>query len=223
MNEFLFNDKPFDIMRPEAADDAIQKDTMKPYITELLQEIGKIRIDVLRMQKRVQSGMRQSSTGAMETSSELIDPTAGRNMAQALKFLELILRDVRVIKPEIKNLHERIETDITDDFVKTLFQVIDAFQRVFLSMSKSEDDPLLSGWYKGIKQIYNTMIMVLNRHGIEEMEALGKPFDPKIHAAVGTVEDQSKQNGIIVRVDRLGFIRNDIPLRFPEVSIVRNS
>lgn len=207
---------------PGASDSAIPNVTMKPYITEILQEIGKIRIDVLRMQKRVQAGMRQAPATATQTSNEFIDPTSGRDMAQALKYLELILRDVRQFKPELTNLHEKIETNITDDFVTTLFQVVDAFQRVFLSMSKSEDDPQMSGWFKGIRQIYNTMLMVLNRHGIEEIKALGQHFDPKIHAAIGTVKDPSQENGTITRVDRLGFMRNGIPMRFPEVIVVRN-
>ncbi|MCD6216751.1 nucleotide exchange factor GrpE [bacterium] len=222
MNEFLFDNKPFDIMRPETSE-GTQKDTEKPYITDLLKEIGKIRIDVLRMQKRMQSQTRQGPGGASLASSDLIDPNSGRDMAQALKFLEIILRDIRGIKPEITSLHDKIKNEITDDMTTSLFQVIDAFQRVFLSMNESEDGPQMLGWFKGIRQIYNTMMMTLQKYGIEEIECLGKKFDPKIHAAVGTVKDSSKANGTIVRVDRLGFIRNSIPMRFPEVIIVRNN
>lgn len=209
-------------MRPEISD-GTQKDTVKPYITDLLKEIGKIRIDVLRMQKRTQPQTRQGPGGSTPASQDLIDPYSGRDMAQALKFLEIILRDVRVIKPEITDLHDKIKNEITDDMATTLFQVVDAFQRVFVSMNESEDDPQVSGWFKGIRQIYNTMMMSLQKYGIEEIECLGKIFDPKIHAAVGTIKDPSNANGTIIRVTRLGFIRNSIPMRFPEVIIVRNS
>ena len=225
MNEFLFNEKPFDIKRKtpsHSAEQAQEDSTAKPYISDLLKEMGKIRVEMLRMQKRIQLGQRQGTAGTTAP-SELIDAEAGREMTQALKFLELILRDVRSIQPEVKNLHENTRTDILNEVVQHLLKVIDSFQRVFVSMAEVKDDPKMKGWFTGIEHIYNSLTLVLHHYGVEEIQCVGKQFDPKIHAAVGTLKDELKSDGIILKVGRLGFMRKGIPLRFPEVIVVKNS
>ncbi|MBU1022763.1 hypothetical protein KKB99_00660, partial [bacterium] len=149
MNEFLFNEKPFDIIRKNpsgSSEQAREVNATNPYISDLLKEMGKIRAEMLRMQKRFQIGQRQIPTGSTPP-SELIDAEAGREMAQALKFLELILRDVRGMQPQVQNLHENTRTDILNDIINHLLKVIDSFQRVFDSMSEVRDEPGMKGWF----------------------------------------------------------------------------
>ena len=224
MNEFIFNDKPFDIIRRDKRDRADSQSASAPFISDVLQEMGKIRVEIIRMQKRAQASAHQPGTSqpSHQGLSTFNEPSEDPNMPKVLKYLEILLRETKSFMPELSTLRSELKTDFSDDMVKEILQVIDSFNRVFTAMEETGDDSNLKGWFTGIKQIYNTLIMVLKKHGYEEMNVLGKPFDPRVHAAIGTVKDPSMPDGTIVKVVRVGIMRAGFVIRFPEVVVVRN-
>ena len=219
MNEFLFDDIPFDIIQPDK-DGVEEADSSAQFISGILKETAKIRVEILRLQKRLQAGI--SQPGSLQQTAGGIESISDPNMPKVLKYLDHLLRETRQIKPELSTVRENVENVIVKDTVKDLLPVVDAFQRVFNAMHEVENDPRTQGWLSGIQQIYSSLIRVFAQHGIEEIEAMGKMFDPKIHAAIGTVNDPTKPNGTIVRVDKQGFMKKGIPIRYPEVIVVRN-
>lgn len=224
MNEFIFNDKPFDIIKRDKKDRVDSQNSSAPFITDVLQEMGKIRVEIIRMQKRAMASAQQagSSQPSYQGLSTFNEPSEDPNMPKVLKYLETILRETKSFMPELSTLRSELKADFSDDMVKEILQVIDSFNRVFNAMEESGDDSRLKGWFTGIKQIYNTLILVLKKHGYEEMNVLGKQFDPKVHAAIGTVKDPTKPDGTIVKVERVGIIRAGFAIRFPEVVVVKN-
>ena len=59
----------------------------------------------------------------------------------------------------------------------------------------------------------------LEKLGITEIEALGKPFDPNVHNAVMHVEDESFGENEVVEVFQKGFKLNDRVIRFAMVKV----
>ena len=219
VSEFLFDDKPFDIIRVKSEDKVSGEEPEKPYLAEILGEVGKIRLEILRMQKRSQIQSR-SEGGAKDTDSiGLIAP----EIAKAITYLEHVIREIRSFKPELLSLKNELEDDLIADYIKDMLPVVDALNRVMLTMQDAQADAKLKSWFLGIKQIYNTLILAFKQHGVEEIQAMGLRFDPKQHAAVGTVVDSNQPNGTIIRVEKAGFVRKNFIIRYPEVVIVRNS
>ena len=216
MNEFLFNEKPFDIVRRKPGETP-GDETSKPYLADILTELGKIRVEIVRMQKRMQSPVKG------ETQSKQAEGgVSGPDMAKALTYLEHVIREIRGFKPELLSLKGDLEDEMVNDHIKDLLPVVDAFSRVLETMQVRLDDPRMKSWFSGINQIYNSLMLVFKNYGVEEIPAMGLHFDPKNHSAVATVSDPSQPNGTIVRVDRMGFKRKGIVIRYPEVVIVRN-
>ena len=216
MNEFLFNEKPFDIVRRKPGETS-SDEISKPYLGDILTELGKIRVEIVRMQKRMQAPARG------ETQQKQVESGAsGPDMAKALTYLEHVIREIRGFKPELLSLKGDLEDDLVNDHIKDLLPVIDSFSRVLETMQNKQDDPKMKSWFSGINQIYNSLMLVLKNYGVEEIQAMGLHFDPKIHSAVGVISDPGKSNGTIIRVDRMGFTRKGVVIRYPEVVIVRN-
>jgi molecular chaperone GrpE len=61
--------------------------------------------------------------------------------------------------------------------------VLDNLERAMVSAGSVED------LKAGIEMIVRQLREVLRQHDIEEVEALGKPFDPALHEAVAREED----------------------------------
>ncbi|MCS7207326.1 MAG: nucleotide exchange factor GrpE [Dehalococcoidia bacterium] len=57
-------------------------------------------------------------------------------------------------------------------------------------------------WIEGIYLIYRRLVAVLQAHGVAEVEAEGKPFDPSCHQALREVEGEP---GKVVQVVQRGY------------------
>ena len=65
---------------------------------------------------------------------------------------------------------------------------------------------------KGLELIKKAFLDMLNKYEIEEIEALGKDFDPNFHEAVMN-KDDPENAGKVVQVFRAGYKRGDKVLR----------
>jgi molecular chaperone GrpE len=70
---------------------------------------------------------------------------------------------------------------------------------------------------EGLRIIKNKFIQLLNNEGVEEIEVLGKVFDPHLSEAVAIVE--GKEDNKIVEVVRKGYRYGDQVLRVAQVKV----
>jgi len=59
----------------------------------------------------------------------------------------------------------------------------------------------------------------MEKMGVSEIEALGKPFDPNVHNAVMHVDDENYGENEIIEVFMKGYIRGDKVLRYSMVKV----
>jgi len=71
----------------------------------------------------------------------------------------------------------------------------------------------------GVELVLKGLLSVLERHGIERVEATGKPFDPVEHEAVVTVETDEVEPNTVVTQHRSGFRLYDRLLRAAMVAV----
>ena len=87
------------------------------------------------------------------------------------------------------------------DLVRDLLPVLDGFERAL----KHRDRGVPGEFYEGIELIYSELLDVLKRHGLEPIEAAGQTFDPHLHQAVETVEDEQHRDQEIVEELQRGY------------------
>jgi molecular chaperone GrpE len=100
------------------------------------------------------------------------------------------LDHVRRIQAEFDNYRKRMLRDqtaylerATEGLIEQLLPVLDAFELALLNAG-SDPDRLR----KGVELVYSELLGVLEKAGLERIEAHGKPFDPTEHEAVMHVE-----------------------------------
>ena len=88
---------------------------------------------------------------------------------------------------------------ITGDVVATMLPVMDNLQKA--AEAKSED----TGYQDGVKLVYRQFAEALKSLGLEEIETVGKRFDPEFHEAVSHIQDDTKGEQEIVQEYRKGY------------------
>jgi len=76
-------------------------------------------------------------------------------------------------------------------------------------------------WLKGVRLTFQKLEEVLGSVGVERIEALGSPFDPKQHEAVGSEETSKHPEDTVVAELRAGYRMHDRVLRPALVKVAR--
>jgi molecular chaperone GrpE len=91
-----------------------------------------------------------------------------------------------------------------------LLPVLDTFQ---LALKNPGGSPEAQNVVKGVEMIYRQMMQVLEQAGMSKIEAVGQPFDPKLHEAIMQVEDDSMPEDTVVEELRAGYMLKEKVLR----------
>lgn len=127
---------------------------------------------------------------------------------------------------DLENYKKRVQKE-RDDLVKfgnavligKLLPALDDFERAFRTLP-AEFNGLT--WSQGVGLIHHKLQLALEQHGLKEIDALGKPFDPLQHEAVLHEENDAYPDGHIVAVLQKGYMLHDRVLRAAMVKVAKN-
>ena len=108
---------------------------------------------------------------------------------------------------------ENIYTDVRVDTVTKFLPVFDNLERAMKTETADE------AFKKGVEMTFNQLTDVFKKLGVEEIESVGKTFDPTLHNAVMHVEDEARGENEIVEEFQKGFKIGDKVIRFSMVKV----
>ena len=108
---------------------------------------------------------------------------------------------------------DSIWNDAKADAAQAFLPVYDNLERALKQETADE------AFKKGVEMTMTQLKEVLTKLGIEEIPALGEPFDPNLHNAVMHVEDEGAGENTIVDVFQTGFKSGDKVVRFAMVKV----
>ena len=132
---------------------------------------------------------------------------------------------------EMENQRRRYEKERDDayeyggfSFAKETLNLIDNLERSKLTLENDENLKSSEGYEKIIDHldiIYKDMISILKKNNIHPIESIGKKLDPNLHQAMMEIEDDNKENGIILQEIQKGFMMKDRLLRPALVGVAK--
>ena len=159
---------------------------------------------------------------AAETVKEVVEETAKEEKSENEKdanaaVTELFSKYVRLQadfenfkkrnRETARTMYEEGVADVVSDVLPTLD---------YLEMAiTSQKDESFRQWLELVKKAF---LDALAKYGVEEIEAIGKEFDPNIHEAAMN-RDDPENAGKVVDVLKKGYIRNGKVLRHPLVVV----
>lgn len=173
-----------------------------------------------------------TATGAGESADKLmLEALAGELQAlkaeyerTAAELEESKDRHVR-LQAEFENfrrrsLKERQEAHVYghQNLVKDLLTTVDNLERASEHAAPSAGGDLQSV-LQGIELVRRELLATLGKHGVTEIEAEGKPFDPAVHEAMTQVPDDSVPANTVIHVLQKGYQLRDRMLRPARVTV----
>lgn len=169
-----------------------------------------------------------------EATEEVLEQAAEEQMAEAEEAVSEANEDTQAaekLTAELEDLNQkflRVAADFEnykrrtnlerEDLLKysnakligELLPVIDNFQ---LGLKNASPSPEVQNFLKGVEMIYTQLVSILEKEGLQKIEAVGQPFDPNMHEAVMQVPDDSVDDDTVVEELRAGYQYKDKVLR----------
>lgn len=114
------------------------------------------------------------------------------------------------------------EWQILSEFVRVYDHLKKAFHnRQQTTAAKAEQaDKAQQNWVNGIEHIMKQFEDVLKTHGVEEIETIGKHFDPALHEVLGE-EESEREAGTILREIESGYKKGEKVLKVAKVVVAK--
>ncbi len=139
--------------------------------------------------------------------------------AASQKNYDLYLRS----QAEIDNLKKRYQKDqqglvkfANESLIKQLLPVADNLEK---AIDHSQSETSIEALRDGVELTLKGLMDVLQKAGVEAIEAVGEPFDPNFHEAVSQAADDGVETGTVIKDLQKGYTLNQRLIR-PSMVIV---
>ena len=154
-----------------------------------------------------------SELGAVQ--EEMLDQSAKDDtevfkskLAEKDKEIQEYINQLQRLQADFINFKKRTEKEKSEIYLyaneklaSELLSIIDNLERALTTQEEQAEGNSL---YQGIELVLKQLVDTLSKHGIEEIEALNKPFDANFHHAVMQEENGSGEP-IVTEVYQKGY------------------
>jgi molecular chaperone GrpE len=145
------------------------------------------------------------------------DLDAARLEAQdLLERLQRTTADYQNFQKRTARRLEETRRFAVQELVLDLVPVIDNFER---ALAAAEAEPEVATFREGIQLVHDQLLAALAKHGVERIDAAGRPFDPEDHEAVAHVPSEDVPDGRVAEVFQTGYRLNGRTIRASRVGV----
>lgn len=112
-----------------------------------------------------------------------------------------------------KRLTKEADTAKKYRFKDSALELLPIVDNMAMALKVQTEDEALLNYVKGFEMIYNQFVGVLEREGVKEIEAEGKPFDHNTMQALMQEQQEGVESGIVLEVLQKGYMLKDRILR----------
>ncbi|MDU4959819.1 MAG: nucleotide exchange factor GrpE [Sporomusaceae bacterium] len=175
------------------------------------------------MQDAKQAGENPETIATAEPVDETVQETCSEDLQRTMSLLEEKSRLVeeqaeryKRLQADFENFRRRSKVEkeelaqvVAESIVVKLLPVIDNFERACSAGTTQDAAAILAG----VELIYKQLLSTLEKLDIRQIEAVGAPFDPKLHEAVMTAPDATAAEGTVLEEFQRGYLLGSKAIR----------
>ena len=161
-----------------------------------------------------------------ESEEETVDKEDSENteeMFRKARERDEYLEHLQRMKAEFENYRKRTQREKSEwtahaltEFMTELLDVVDNLNRARLV---AEEISTLEAYKEGVDMVFDRLMDVLKRRGLEQIPTVGEPFDPYLHEAMLQDPRTDVPPNTIVEEITPGYRLQDRVLRAPRVKV----
>jgi molecular chaperone GrpE len=172
----------------------------------------------------------ENTTADMEENEETGGEGGEQAAADGKKDLSSHIQDMNDkyvrLYAEFENYKRRVGKD-KEELIKygsetLLYELLPVIDHLDMALKHASND-VSSGLIQGVQITLKELKRTLEKFGLTEIDAEGKPFDPAVHHAMSQVERDDIEDNIVVEEFRKGYKLRDKVLRPSLVAVSKST
>lgn len=146
--------------------------------------------------------MSEDNLEKKDDSNENSDTTLTKTeqeLEETVDRLKRVMAEFENYKKRNTKEKEQLYNSLLADIIGSFLPVLDNLEKAVTTTT--EDENMKQGIELVVKQIYD----IFTKFGVEKIETVGKPFDPELHDAVSSVQDETLGEKIVKEEFRTGY------------------
>jgi molecular chaperone GrpE len=155
--------------------------------------------------------------------AELVESDLAQIEGERAELMDMLRR----IQADFENYRKRVQREqvtlverANERLLEDLLPVLDSFDGALSSLANSAGSDDIEKVRNGVLGIHAQLVAVIQKNGLERIEAEGAPFDPNEHEAV--MQDDGDGEPHVAQIMRTGYRLKGRVLRPAMVSVTRN-
>ena len=143
-----------------------------------------------------------NETNAQEETQKETETAVSKNKQELEELTDRykrVLAEFENFKKRSGKERENLYKSILADIVEAILPIMDNLENALKVETKDES------YKQGVELVYKQFQDVLSKFQVEEIETIGKTFDPELHEAVSSIQDDTKEEQEIVEEYRKGY------------------
>ncbi len=172
----------------------------------------------------------------VELTEELVNEYSHLDLEEQVLALLKDLQSIQKEAGESKDLAQRAQAELSnfrkrteDDRIalqrqsnsRLLVKLLPVVDELELAVNHADEKKPSKSWVEGVRLIQRKVSAMLETEGVTKIDAVGAPFNPVEHEAVGTEEDKKIASGHIIQVVRNGYRLHDRVIQVAQVVVAR--
>ena len=149
--------------------------------------------------KKEELGEKKNSEQEKEEKKNHKDMVSKQDYDELDDRYKRILAEFENYKKRNAKEREGLYNSILSDIIEVLLPIVDNLENAVKVETSDES------YKQGVELVLKQFKDVLTSKGVEEIKSLGETFDPELHEAVSSVQDDSKGEKEIVQEYRKGY------------------
>ncbi|MCF7931057.1 MAG: nucleotide exchange factor GrpE [Acholeplasmataceae bacterium] len=133
--------------------------------------------------------------------------------AEIKNYKDKLLRNAA----ELENFKKRMNQERINDrkyaSKNLIADILNPLEQLNMAVNMKTDNDVLKNYLIGFKMINDQFYSIFEQDGLKEIDALNKPFDPKLHHAIEKISNPDQPNGINLEVVLKGYTYKEQILR----------
>ena len=152
------------------------------------------------------------------TEASGLDPVQAQ-LAEVQERYVRLYADFENFKKRAARERDEVRRSTTESVLGRLLPVLDTFEMAMQAAAQPNTN--LESLKAGVSMIQGQLRNTVADDGVEEIDAMGKPFDPALHEALSQQETTEVAEGLVISQNRKGYRMKDRLLRPAAVVVAR--
>lgn len=147
--------------------------------------------------ENLEKNQKEENEKEIKNNDELVKTK--QELEETTDRLKRIMAEFENYKKRSSKERDMLYNSLLADIISSFLPVIDNLEKA--AEAKTEDENYKQGLELVLKQFND----VLTKFGVEEIKTVGETFDPEVHEAVSSIQDETKGEKEIVQEFRKGY------------------